>query len=262
MSNNKQNITDIIVIFDKSGSMSCMGDEPLQSVNIFIKQQKKENIEGTRFSLIMFSTTYNKVIDNILLKDVKKLEKHQYRPNGSTSLNDVICNTIKDQLDSDKPSNKVLLIVTDGMENSSQEYSYKDRKDYINNVRDNYDWKVIFIGANLDVQRVASSMGIDRQSSAEFDQLSQGSLLQISRQTSDNINIYRRSRTEGNYNADIVLPTLDKHTSCPETDKDKHAQTDMVSLRRLKTPPRLTRQYTEFRSDTQSPFERTYNVYN
>jgi hypothetical protein len=155
------------------------------------------------------------------LKDVSTLDEDTYNPREGTALNDAICTTIENELSGVKPHNKVFLIVTDGAENSSQQYSFNNRVNMIKKVRDEYDWKVIFIGANLDVTNEASSMGIDLTMCAEFDQSSPGDLLTLARQTSSTIADYRRSRTQGDNDADIVLSQIDKQVSCPVDKKDK-----------------------------------------
>lgn len=240
-------VTDVVIVFDESGSMESMGVEPIQAVNAFIKGQQNNCEDGATMTLVMFNNNNRRIIDRVPLNDVSLIDESVYSPGGCTALNDAVCETIEAELQSKKPKNKVMVIVTDGLENSSLRHTLGDRKRAIENVRDNYDWKTIFIGANLDIEKEGESMGINGNQCAEFDQHIPGSLLNLSRQTSDTVRDFRRSQTEGNKDIDLVIINLQKNVSCPVTKQDKYN----ISMSLLEQCPPLTRSYANIKIDDQ-----------
>ena len=196
---------DVLIILDASGSMECMGEEPIQSINSFIEKQKETSIGTETFTLINFSDTITTLIDNKNLLSMEPIEQSIYKCNGFTSLNDAICLTIKNALESEKPNNKILVIITDGQENSSKIYTSTDVKKDINKVEQEHDWKVIFLGANINVLEEATNLNINASRCCEFNQNQYGNLLQLCRNASDSVNTYRRALSEGNQNSELVL---------------------------------------------------------
>ena len=201
-------VTDIIVILDESGSMQVMGSEPVHSVNsIFTEQKNKQKFDdGATATLVTFSDKSIRVIDSQKFSELKELTMKDYNPEGKTTLNDTICSTIKTKLDSSKPDNVVLMIITDGEENASLIYSRDDVKRMIKLVEDDYDWKVIFIGANIDVFNSGNKMNIRSDRCAEFDQMVSGSLLTLCRSTSACVENYRRCRSDGSADSELTIP--------------------------------------------------------
>jgi hypothetical protein len=197
--------TDVIVILDESGSMSYMGDEPVRSINSFIEEQKKHFNENDTFTLITFSDRSKVVIDEEPLSSISPLNTKYYNPSGGTALNDALCITIKKRCESDKPYNKVVVIVTDGCENSSKLYKKYDVKHMIENTEINYNWKFVFLGSNINAFEEGSSISIKNARCAQFNSSCPGDLLFLSRQTSIDVSKYRRSRSEGYVNTDLVL---------------------------------------------------------
>lgn len=208
-------VTDIIVILDESGSMDIMEKEPVQSVNIFLREQQKSQLENgcdANVTLMTFNTQTKTIIDNQKLSTVKEVKETEYKPTGRTALNDTICSTIKTKLCSDKHDDVVLVIITDGEENSSHTYSAEDTKNMIKQVEEIHSWKVIFIGANFDVLSIGQKMNINNNRCAQYDQSIPGSLMSLCRTVSSHIKDYRRSRSEGNKNIDLEIHTGIKQT--------------------------------------------------
>jgi len=181
-------VTDIIVILDMSGSMQTMDNEPVESVNAFMTKQDN----NSTFTLVTFNTEYERVIDGELLSTVTPFDQSEYTPNGGTALNDAVCSTINTGLESNKPNDKVVVIITDGQENSSQTYSTFDTKECIQNAEINHNWKFIFLGANID-----AFSSVNNVRCGQFASNHPGDLLQMCRQTSSNIDEFRRARTVG-----------------------------------------------------------------
>lgn len=149
---------DIIVILDESLSMEILEDEPIKSINLFIKEQQNI-IDDATFSLWKFNNKVVNVYNDIPLKNIEKFE--DFNPKGMTALYDAIGQTITNKLKKEKHNNVICLIVTDGLENSSRLFNNKEIKDLIMSVTNNNNWKFIYMGANQDSFQVGSSIGID-----------------------------------------------------------------------------------------------------
>jgi hypothetical protein len=147
----------ILFIMDESGSMSVMGDEPIQGLNDFYK---KQNESGEFMStLCTFSTDVRFAHKNMKGKDVPVLTNEQYCPNGMTALYDAIGESVKFQLEQN-PNNVLVVILTDGEENSSQKYTKSDIKKLLNKMEKENGWKIMYLGANQDSFKVADGIGV------------------------------------------------------------------------------------------------------
>ena len=206
MEKSEENVlTDIIILLDESGSMSVMGNEPIESANEFIKKQQK-NEDNSRLTIISFSSSTKKIIKNKPLQEIKEISQEQYNPSGSTSLNDCICTTICNRLSSNKTNNVILLIITDGHENSSRQYNKNQTKEYLRLVQKKYGWQVLFIGANINAFEEGEKLSINSSNCAQFDQKCPGNLLSLMRTASDQITEYNRSKTNGDENPVLLMP--------------------------------------------------------
>lgn len=228
---------DIITLLDESGSMCIMGSEPVQSVNTFIKIQKKKSDKESLFTLVSFNTEYKYLIKNKKISEVEYISEHSYSPNGSTALNDVICSVIDNKLKSDTPNNIILLIVSDGQENSSKYFSSEDTKNRINNVETNHNWKIIFIGSDINVITEGIKLHIPEQHCYQFDQKEKGNLNILMRTVSDTVSTYGKSRD------DFEFKSLYKSISEPI--KNKKEYSDSSTLVYL-TKPSIERYQSEY----------------
>lgn len=191
---------NIVLLFDSSGSMLSMGDEAVQSVNEIIAGQK-ESALGATFTLLTFSLGMRTVIDSVPIEDVVEMKQSDYHPSGGTALCDAICLTIEERLES--PT--VLIVVTDGEENSSSRRSGKDVGNIVRDAEENYGWKVILVGANIDVISTGSQYNIGLNRCADFDQSIPGNLTSLCREISSEVAGFRRAYSIGDDAADIVL---------------------------------------------------------
>ena len=174
---------------DESGSMGNMGVEPIQAINSFIKEQQETIIDtGSTFTLWKFDTTVKNMIDDLPLKDVKEFT--DYVPKGMTALYDAIGNAIKTKKTKTKIDNVICVIVTDGIENSSTEFTSADIMAMIKTMENNHNWKFIYLGANQDVIAVGGNMGLNTNLCSVFD-ASPGGLLTATRNISQSISLYR-----------------------------------------------------------------------
>lgn len=157
------NLTHIYVILDRSGSMAETKDDMEKGLDVFFEEQRK--VPGdVKVSLFQFDDRYEVVYENVKLEDVTT---HKIEPWGSTALLDAIGKSfdrvgaqLAAQDDSQRPGLIQWLIVTDGMENFSHEYTLDRVTEMIKVQRDEYQWQIDFLGSNQDAIATAAAMGI------------------------------------------------------------------------------------------------------
>lgn len=168
----KKNLTDITVIIDRSGSMQKCREEAENGLNHFIKEQQKA--EGkTDFTLVQFDTEYEFLYN---ASDVKEVEPYKLVPRGMTALLDAVGRAVNEtgaRLDAipkrSRPGLVQVIIVTDGQENSSQEFKLQQIKEMIETRKSTDEWKFTFLGANQDAFAEAAGMGIGRGETMTYD---------------------------------------------------------------------------------------------
>jgi hypothetical protein len=173
-----ENLTDIVVVMDRSGSMGSVRNDSIGGFNTMLEDQK--NGEGeAHLSLIQFSTDYETVYDNVPIDDVKPLTPETYRPRGWTALLDAIINTIDEvgvRLDKtpedERPGKVIVVIITDGFENRSEEYpspgGYNVCRERIQHQTDVYGWEFIFLAANQDAVLTGGTLGVKSKLSKTY----------------------------------------------------------------------------------------------
>lgn len=231
---------DLILLMDESGSMKTMKQEPIESINIFIENFKKDSDLKSTLTLNVFSDVVKTIVNCIPLSDIN-MNDIPYNPHGSTALNDAISSTIEEVLKSEKPSHKIFVIFTDGEENASTKYSRYDVKKKIEEVESKYEWKIIFLGANIDSFQTGSDMSINYDRIGQFNQDCPGDLLKLSRESSQSANNYCRARTSGDNESDLKL-----HDTVIETLNALKRQRDILSnnVDLPQVPLKLTRTFT------------------
>lgn len=163
----KKNLTELVFILDKSGSMAGLEKDTIGGFNSMISDQQKE--EGDAIvSTVFFSHSTEVVHDRVDIQSVKELIKKDYKVGGSTALLDAVAKSIKHIAsvhkyirEEDVPEKTMFVITTDGEENSSTKYTLDDVKKMIEDKKENCGWKFVFIGANIDAFAEGSKMGID-----------------------------------------------------------------------------------------------------
>lgn len=153
--------TGIYLVLDKSGSMQNQVSKTISGYNKFVEEQK--SIEGEALlSTILFDGSVSTLFTNKNIKNVETLTSNQYVPSGGTALLDAIGETInraKRDQESLKLDKVVVAILTDGEENSSSDFTYQQCKALIED-QESKGWDVLFLGANIDVAREASRLGL------------------------------------------------------------------------------------------------------
>lgn len=172
---NKNNITELVFILDRSGSMAGLESDTIGGFNAMIEKQKK-GAGAVYVSTILFDNTSKVLHDRIKLEDVPKMTDKDYTVQGCTALIDAIGGAIhhignihKYARKEDVPARTMFLITTDGQENASHHYSSNQVKKMIEKQKEKYGWEFLFIGANIDAIETAASFGIARNRSDQSD---------------------------------------------------------------------------------------------
>ena len=176
----KENLTEMVFILDRSGSMSNLTKDTIGGFNTMIENQKKEDGDAV-LTTVLFDDMYELLHDGINIQDVKELTNKEYYARGMTALLDAIgktINTVGERLnktkEEDRPSKIIFVITTDGQENSSKEFTQKQIKEMIEHQTNTYNWQFMFLGANIDAVSTAQSFGISGQFASNYTANSRG----------------------------------------------------------------------------------------
>lgn len=170
----RENLTEIVFILDRSGSMSGLESDTIGGFNSMIAKQQKEEGEAI-VSTVLFDDETDVIHDRVAIGEVKKLTEEDYYVRGCTALLDAVGGAIhhignvhKYAREEDRPAKTLFVITTDGLENASRHYSFKDVKKLIKRQQEKYNWEFLFLGANIDSIEVAGNMGISRDRAANY----------------------------------------------------------------------------------------------
>ena len=168
------NITELVFILDKSGSMSGLESDTIGGYNALLSKQQKEPGEAI-VTTVLFDDNYELLHDRINIKGIRPITEREYYVGGSTALLDAIGKTIQKisnvqrHTSEDQRADKVVLVITtDGMENASREYTAGAIKKMVKQQKDKYGWEVIFLGANIDAISAAERVGISADRAANY----------------------------------------------------------------------------------------------
>jgi hypothetical protein len=159
-----QNLTEIIFLLDRSGSMSGLESDTIGGFNSFVKTQSR--LGDTLLTTVLFDDKYEILHNGVDAKGVNLTGK-EYFTRGSTALLDAVGKAILDvglrlsrMEEADRPHKIIFVITTDGLENSSKEFTYDKVNQMITHQRERYNWDFIFMGANIDVAKESKKLGI------------------------------------------------------------------------------------------------------
>ena len=171
---NNANITELVFILDRSGSMAGLEQDTIGGFNSMLKKQKEE--PGTALvSTVLFDDKREVLHDRCNISKISPLTSKDYYVRGCTALLDAvgyaihhIGNIHKYARKEDIPQKTLFVIITDGMENASRTYSSDRVKTMIERQKAKYGWEFIFIGANIDAVETAGSIGIAPECAANY----------------------------------------------------------------------------------------------
>jgi len=168
------NLTELIFILDRSGSMAGLESDTIGGYNAMIEKQKQEPGDAV-ITTVLFDDRYELLHDRIPLKGIRPITEREYYVRGTTALLDAIGQSIQKLINvhrhtaPEARADKVLFVITtDGMENASQEYTYKKIYDMIRHQKERYGWEFIFLGANIDAIKTAAKFGINADRAANY----------------------------------------------------------------------------------------------
>ncbi|MBQ6381181.1 MAG: VWA domain-containing protein [Clostridia bacterium] len=180
MKKNQNNITELVFILDRSGSMSGLEKDTIGGFNSLIEKQRKQ--EGTCYvSTVLFDNESEVIHDRVKLADIRPMTEDDYYVRGCTALIDAIGGAIdhigtihKYARPEDVPEHTMFVITTDGMENASHKYTGDAVRKMVERQKERYGWEFLFIGANIDSVETARGFGIGADRAVDYHADAQG----------------------------------------------------------------------------------------
>ena len=170
----KKNLTELVFILDRSGSMAGLEGDTIGGFNAMIEKQRGEPGEAV-ISTVLFDNETEVIHDRIPMDRVPRLTEKEYYVRGCTALLDAVGGAIhhignvhKYAREEDRPEKTLFVITTDGLENASRRYTYDKVKSMIARQRERYGWEFLFLGANIDAAREAARFGIRADCAADY----------------------------------------------------------------------------------------------
>jgi uncharacterized protein YegL len=179
----KKELTEIVFILDRSGSMSGLESDTIGGYNAMLEKQKTAPGQAI-VSTVLFDDHCEVLHDRLDIKTVVPMSDKEYFVRGCTALLDAVGGAIhhignihKYAREEDRPEKTLFIITTDGMENASRRYNYDRVKMMIERQKEKYGWEFIFLGANIDAVEVADRFGISADRAANYHADSEGTQL-------------------------------------------------------------------------------------
>jgi uncharacterized protein YegL len=176
----KNELTEIVFILDRSGSMSGYEADVIGGFNATIEKQKKEAGQAL-VSTVLFDHCSIVLHDRVEIAKIQPMTKEDYQVRGSTALLDAVGSAIhhignvhKYARAEDVPARTIFVITTDGMENASRTYDSEKIKSMIKRQKEKYGWEFLFLAANIDAVETAGKYGIDPERAVNYRQDKEG----------------------------------------------------------------------------------------
>ena len=179
----KKNLTELVFILDRSGSMQGLEGDTIGGFNSMLEKQKRE--PGEAFvSTLLFDDRTEVLHDRAKVRELRPITEKEYYVRGCTALLDAIGGAIhhignihKYARPEDVPEHTLFVITTDGMENASRRYTAQRVKEMIRRQKEKYGWEFLFLGANIDAVETAGTLGIAPDRAVNYHCDSQGTRL-------------------------------------------------------------------------------------
>jgi len=169
-----ENLTELVVVIDRSGSMEPVANDAIGGFNTFLKAQKEAPGEA-KMTVVQFNTQLEFYAVNADVKSVNPLDTKTYTPEGGTALYDAVGLAIDEtgkrlaaMEEKDRPSKVIFAILTDGEENSSKKYTGGEIKKMIERQRDVYKWDFVFLAAGEGAFKEAEHIGMQMSKTMRF----------------------------------------------------------------------------------------------
>ena len=169
----KKNLTELVFILDRSGSMAGLESDTIGGYNSFLEKQKEED-GSCLVSTVLFNQHSKVIHDRVDLVKIEKMDRKDYLASGTTALIDAmgdaihhIKNVHKYIRKEDVPANTIFVIITDGLENASHKYSSDDVKKMVEQQKEK-GWEFLFLGANIDAVETARTYGIAEDRTSDY----------------------------------------------------------------------------------------------
>ncbi len=168
------NITELVFILDRSGSMAGLESDTIGGFNAMIEKQKRQ--EGKCFvTTVLFDTTFRTLHDRVPLEQIRPMTAEDYTVGGCTALLDALGDTIRHIASihryaraEDRPAHTVFVITTDGLENASSRFTAEEVRRRIAHEQEKYGWEFLFLAANIDAVQTAARYGIRRENAVNY----------------------------------------------------------------------------------------------
>jgi uncharacterized protein YegL len=203
-----KSLTELVFILDRSGSMSGLEGDTIGGFNAMLEKQKKEPGEAM-VTTVLFDDQYELLHDRINLMGVMPMTDREYYARGTTSLLDAIGKTIqkikgvqKNTSEEMRAEKVLFVIITDGFENASREYSFGQVKKLIEEQKKN-NWEFLFLGANIDSEDTGRKMGISEDRVASYHADSQGVAMNYRVMEEVAVNFRKGSKIDKEWNKNI-----------------------------------------------------------
>ena len=179
----KKNLTELVMILDRSGSMGGLESDTIGGYNSMLKKQREEDGE-VLVSTVLFDDRSEVLYDRVPLEKMPQMTEKEYYVRGCTALLDAVGGAIrhignvhKYAREEDRPEKTIFVITTDGLENASREYSSGRVKKMVEQQKEKYGWEFLFLGANIDAIETAGRFGISADRAANYNSDREGTAL-------------------------------------------------------------------------------------
>lgn len=170
----KTNLTELVFVLDRSGSMAGLEDDTIGGFNAMLEKQQALT-DPCLVTTILFDHEYIRLHNRVDIRKIAPLTRKDYEPRGTTALLDALGRSINDAvkvqkfaLEHDRAEKVLFVVITDGYENSSKYFNHEEIKHLVEKQQLVYDWEFIFLGANIDAISTASNLGFYERNVSDF----------------------------------------------------------------------------------------------